>query len=126
MFDISKNGIITISRGDNFTINVFVNIGTQLDPIQYKLEENDKLYFALMEPHQPFEYALIRKVFTKENEDECGNINMNFIPEDTEYLMPGNYYYMIKLARNIAGESGEEENYLVDTIISKTKFVIID
>lgn len=118
MFDVSGNGIITISRGDNFTINLFVNIGTQLEPIQYRLNENDKLYFALMEPNQPFEEALIRKVFTNENEDESGNIDMVFSTNDTEYLMPGNYYYMVKLYR--ANED------LVDTIITKTKFVIID
>ena len=126
MFDISKNGIITISRGDNFTLNTFINIGTQLEPIQYILKEEDKVYFALMEPHQPFEHALIRKVYTQEDEDEDHNISMNFTSEDTEFLMPGNYYYMIKLARYIPSESGEEEKYLVDTIISKTKFIIID
>ena len=118
MFDISRNGIITISRGDNFTLNVFVNIGTNLMPIQYMLRGEDKLYFALMEPNQPFEHALVRKVFTSEDLDEDNNVDMNFSCEDTEFLLPGNYYYMIKLYR------AEED--LVDTIITKTKFVIID
>ena len=126
MFDISRNGIICVSRGDTFTINIFVNIGTLLEPLQYILEEDDKLYFALMEPNQPFEHALIRKVFTKEDEDENHNINMKFKSEDTEYLLPGNYYYMVKLTRPVQSESGEEESCLVDTIISKTKFVIMD
>ena len=123
MFDISKNGIITISRGDSFALKVFINLGTTLEPIQYYLEGNDKLYFALMEPHQPFENALIRRVFTNVNADEDGLVVMDFDSEMTEFIMPGNYYYMIKLVRP-GEESGEEEK--VDTIISKTKFVIID
>lgn len=123
MFNISKNGIITVSRGDTFTLEVFINLGTAVDPIQYRLEEGDYVYFALMEPHQPFEHALIRKMYDYRNLNKEGSVVMKFITEDTEYLMPGNYYYMVKLYR-AGGESGEEES--VDTIVSKTKFIIID
>ena len=118
MFDITRNGIITISRGDNFTINTTINVGTLLEPLLYELQSGDKVYFALMEPNQPFEHALIRKVFTKEDQDEELNVSMNFKVEDTEYLMPGQYYSMVKLYR------AEED--LVDTIITKTKFFIVD
>lgn len=118
MLDISKNGLITLNRGDVFSLNVLVNAGTVIEPAIYKMQEGDKLYFALMEPHQPFEFALIRKVFTKDDQDEEGNVLMNFKSEDTEYLIPGRYYYMVKLFRT----DGE----LVDTIISKTLFTIID
>lgn len=122
MFDISSNGIIRLSRGDSFSLDIFVNIGTQLNPVQYVLGEGDRLYFALMEPNQPFEYALIRKEFTSDDNDEDGYVIMKFTPEMTEFLVPGIYYYMVKLVRP-GEESGEE---LVDTIISKTKFFIID
>ena len=116
MFDINGNGIITVSRGDSFTINTSINIGTLLVPVYYTLEEGDKVYFALMEPNQPFEHALVRKVFTKEDQDKDLDVVMNFSSDDTEFLMPGVYYYMVKLQR------GD----LVDTIITKTKFVIND
>ena len=122
MFDISGNGIITLSRGDSFTLEVYVNLGTELEPVEYRLGYGDSLYFALMEPNQPFEHALIRKEYTQDDVNEEGLVVMKFQAEDTEFLMPGNYYYMIKLARP-GEESGE---VLVDTIISKTKFVIID
>ncbi len=118
MLDVSKNGIITLNRGDVFSLNVTVNAGSVLEPVIYPMEEGDKLYFALMEPRQPFEHALVRKVFTKEDQDEYGDVLMNFKAEDTEYLVPGKYYYTVKLFR-AAGE-------LVDTIISKTQFIIID
>lgn len=123
MFEISRNGIVTLSRGDSFEFSVFINLGTLLEPVQYFLEEGDKLYFALMEPNHPFEAALIRKVYTKDDMDESGNVIMKFVPEDTEYLLPGTYYYMVKLLRP-AKESGESDK--VDTIISKTKFAIVD
>lgn len=117
MFNISDNKIITVSRGDSFALDVFVNIGTPWDETLYTLQGEDKLYFALCEPNQPFEFALIRKVFTKDDVTEDGLVHMEFTPEMTEYIMPGTYYYTIKLVTN----DGD-----ISTIISKTKFYIID
>lgn len=116
MFDISSNGIIRINRGDSFSLTVFINIGTCIEPIQYILQPGDKVYFALMEPNQPFECALMRREFTNADLDSNDDVVMTFNSEQTEYLMPGNYYYTIKLVR------GE----LVDTITPKTKFIIIE
>lgn len=126
MFDITNNGIIQINRGDTFSLNVFINIGTCLEPIQYILKEGDCAYFALMEPNQSFEHALIRREFTRADLDEDGNVFMNFNNEQTEYLMPGTYYYMVKLVRKVPTESGEENKCIVDTIIPKTKFIILE
>lgn len=123
MFNVSSNYIITATRGDSFTLNTFINLGTKLDPVPYFLEEGDKVYFGLMEPNRPFEHALIRKVFTIDDVNEEGQVVMNFSGEMTEHLLPGTYYYMIKLVRP-GKESGEEDQ--IDTIISKTKFVILD
>ena len=130
MFSISKNGIITVSRGDDFTLNTSINIGTVFNPCYYDLQDEDLVYFALMEPNQPFEHALIRKVFTSADKDFDGSIVMNFTMKDTEFLVPGTYYYMIKLKRldsyESDGESGYEPIYKVDTIVTKTKFIVCD
>lgn len=127
MFDISSNGIISINRGDSFSLDVFINLGTCIEPIKYQLQPGDKVYFALMEPNQPFECALIRKEFTNADLDADDMVIMNFDSNQTEYLMPGTYYYMVKLARaEESNESGEETKYTVDTIIPKTKFVIFE
>lgn len=64
MLNVSNNGIIVLHRSDTFKTTIFVNLGTKLDPIRYILGDNDSLYFAVMEPHQPFEHALIRKEMT--------------------------------------------------------------
>lgn len=123
MFHISKNGYITMSRGDTWSTQIFVNLGTELEPSGYALKENEYLYFGLMEPGQPFEFALIRKRFSAEDAvpDTVGYYNISFDYKDTQELLPGVYYYQVKLQR--FDEDGRE---LVDTIISKTKFIIVD
>lgn len=118
MFHICKNNNITVTRGDSFALDIFVNVGTSFEPELYELRGEDKLYFGLMEPNQPFEFALVRKVYSAADfNQETGMVHMEFEPEMTEYLMPGTYYYMIKLQT----EDGE-----VSTVISKTKFIILD
>jgi len=121
MFQISNNGIIVINRGDSFTINASINIGTILEPITYTLQPGDRVYFGLMEPNQPFEFAVMRRRFTNADLDEHDNVVMKFDSDQTECLLPGVYYYMIKLARK--DENGKD---IVDTIIEKTKFIIVE
>ncbi len=126
MFEISNNGIIKINRGDSFSLNVFINIGTVIKPIQYVLKDDDRVYFALMEPNQPFEHALMRREFTREDLDVDANVDMRFDSEQTEYLLPGTYYYMIKLTRKEYDFKSEKIVTIVDTIIPKTKFIIAE
>jgi len=129
MFDINKYGMITMNRGDTWNTQIFVNVGTELVPIGYTLKDNEYVYFGVMEPNQSFEHALIRKridkndaVVDEKGELEVGYYNIGFKVEDTEFLMPGHYYYEVKLLRHDE-DTGEN---LVDTIIPKTKFVIYE
>ena len=124
MFKISENKIITVSRGDSFSLDVFINLGYGCCQVQYVPEEVDKIYFGLMEPNQPFEFALIRKVFDEHNVNpDTGLVHMEFEPEDTENLIPGLYYYSVKLATPIGrNEESNEIKYEVSTVISNTKF----
>lgn len=120
MLDISKNGIITLNRGDSFTLEMDLNIGSAIEPVLYFMTENDRLYFAIMEPNQPFEEALVRKEFTKDDQGANGDVVMIFSSTDTEFLLPGKYYYQVKLLRK------EDENEFIDTVVSKTQFIIVD
>lgn len=123
-FQISNNGIITLNRADTFNTTIFVNIGTELDPVRYILAGDDRLYFAVMEPHQPFEKAVLKKVMTPEDVDEeTGDVKLSFKTSDTEFLLPGTYYYEIKLY--VAPEDIDEDAE-VDTIVPRTKFIILD
>ena len=127
MVDISNEGIITLSRGDTFRFPLFINKGTEIAPIRYELTENDMLYFAIMEPNQRFEDAIIRKVYTTESEfNEDGDVMICIDPTDTEYLLGGKYYYEVKLRTLVDTEHPEEDNsYTVQTIIPKRGFQLL-
>lgn len=125
MFDISTNGIISITRGDAARTNLYVNLGTALDPLYSKLGDNQKLYFGIMEPNQAFEDSIVRKVFTKADHcdpDDPLAVVITFNCEDTVNLLPGVYYYSAKLYT----DGGFSDADKVDTLIPKTKFIILD
>lgn len=123
MFNIAFNGIITVNRGDSFTLPMQLNYGTNLEPMTYTVTGKSIVYFAVMEPNQPFECALIRKKYTAEDVDENGNIVIKFRPQDTQCVLPGKYYYQVKLQRF---NSDDPEDYEVDTVVDKTLFYILE
>lgn len=123
MFNIAFNGIITVNRGDSFTLPLALNYGTNLDPYKYTLSDSCVVYFAVMEPNQPFEEALIKKRYTAKDADADGNIIIKFKPQDTQCVLPGKYYYQVKLQRF---NSTTAEDYEVDTIVDKTLFYILE
>lgn len=65
MFSISPNGIIQLSRGDTWLGNLFINVGTELEPVPYQLQDQDALYFGVAEANSAFRDALICKKITK-------------------------------------------------------------
>ena len=112
--------IITINRGDSVYFPLFINAGDEVFPIRYRLQEGDRLYFGIMEPNRYWEQSIVKKIFTNESEMTCcGDVIIHLTPEDTEYLIPGTYYYMIKLLRQ------DGDSYDVTTIVDKTLFYIV-
>jgi hypothetical protein len=126
MLEVSSNGIVTVNRGDSFTLGFRINRGSSFLPDYYELQPGDFLYFALMEPRQRFEEAVVRKAFTHADQGTDGVVSMTFEPKDTECLAPGKYYYTLKLRRLVGYDDGENELYEVETVRSKTQFTIID
>ena len=125
MAQIYKNNMIVIHRGDTIIIPTDLNRGDITHPNYYDLKENDKVYFALLEPNQMWEKAILKKTFTYEDwvqQKESCNIEID--TEDTKYLLPGDYYYQVKLY--IASDPDLNNNESVTTIIPRTRFVIID
>lgn len=148
---LSKNGIITLNRGDTFTLPIHINLGSGVAPDyideegekyktyilrKYLIEgceddgdpehyESDHLYFALLLPNQKWEDAIVKKVFWANDIDpEHKVVLLHFYPEDTEYLTPGNYYYQIKLQR--CPQSTKDGFEHIDTVVPRTKFVILE
>jgi hypothetical protein len=122
MFDIAGNGIITVTRGDTFTTTLFVNTGTALVPVRYTLTGDDRVYFAVCEPNQAFEDAVVKKEFSSADLDDDGDVVIKFTSNDTEYLLPGDYYYEVKLYKVFTDTTKNE----IDTIVPRTKFVIME
>lgn len=116
--------ILSMNRGDSFELRIKINFEPH-SHLPYQLKEGDALYFGLMDPNQSFENALIKKKIIPDEEIvyKHGTAIIRLDPEDTIDLIPGKYYYQIKLKRVRYDEDGEEHTF-VDTVIDKTKFVI--
>lgn len=116
MVNISKNFLITMNSGDTFKVPLLINIGTKLNPKRYFLTENDEVWFAIEEPHQPFEFALLRKIFTVEDLDDEGRVLISLPSQETEHIVPGTYYMEAKIKLS---------NGNFSTILPKRKFIIL-
>jgi hypothetical protein len=115
-----------MNRGDYFSFNFLINVGTEMNPVYHTLTGDEKLYIGVMEANQPFEVATIKKVFSVEDSNSDGSIDVVFETTDTLKLLVGNYYYSIKLNQPIPETSSEATKDVITTIIPKTKFIIIE
>lgn len=122
MFSIKNNGEIYLNRGDCFKAPLFINMGTDEEPVRVDLIKFPYLevYMGIMYPNQSFENAIIRKKFTEKDINQYGDVVVSIEPEDTINLYPGKYYYEIK-ARIYNDKDGE----FVRTIINKNTFMIM-
>lgn len=117
---IDSNNIIALNRGDTFTSLLSLNAGTDLNPIPYVLKDEDEVYMGVMEPDQPFENAILKKKFTKDNL-KGNDIYIRLEHTDTTCLLPGKYFYQIKLKIK-----NEDNTYDINTVVPKTEFIILE
>lgn len=120
-YSISQNNFICLTRGDTFIAPLFINQGTKMLPIRYSLitHPDTEVYLGIMEPNQKFEEATIKKSFKypSENINENGDVVINLKSKDTEYLLPGKYYYEIKV---------KFKDGTIDTAVPKTEFLLME
>lgn len=115
-----ENKIITLTRGDTLVFPIKINVNTKLCPKYRSLQPGETIYFAVMEPGQAFENAVLKKVLTSDGDiDTDGNSLVRINPEDTEKLLVGKYYYTAKL-RSVDGFGYE----IVKTLIPSTLFFL--
>lgn len=117
--------IIKMNRGD--TQNLTIRIPKKDNPNEnYFLTPEDVLYFALLNPHQAFEDAIILRGYTVEDLDKYGQIKIELKPEDTKNLPVGIYYYSAKLQTGgthaVVGDLDSPKE--VRTIIPRTKLIL--
>ena len=125
-----NNNMIILNRGDTYEFDLTIDDDSSLDG-RYHIIGDDTIYFGIMDPHQPFEEALVKKKFTVDDADANGNLTIVIEPEDTLDLLPGVYYYSVKIHmqhENKNPETGEVDGYVdkVYTVINKTKLFLND
>lgn len=126
MFHVSKNDIITLTRGDTASFTLTLDTGNPLEPQEFIMEEGDIVKFRVMYPNCRFENSIIKKQYTIEDLSPIDDtIKITIDSEDTINLNPGLYYYEIKLFYTRIDDSGVETNF-VDTIVERNKFYIIE
>lgn len=112
---ISNNNIIKVNCGDNFEFPVLLNIGSGIYPDIYFLKDVDRVFLSICEANQPFQDGIIRKIASRKDQDKYGYVTFNFTDNDTINLLPGTYYYEVKLIKNATlpyrSESLTEVNY---------------
>lgn len=119
MASINNLGGITLTRGDCFKAPLFINIGTESEPIRLNVNIFPELevYLGVYLPGSRFENSLIRKRFTDKDCNEHGDVVISIEPQDTLKLRSGTYMYTIK-ARIYSKEYGE----WVATVVDSSKF----
>lgn len=112
-------GIISTARGDTCRIDINVCCGELVGAYHmFEVGDGDSLYFGVMAPHEPFERSLIKKTFHK-GDLKDGILTITLAPEDTEDLIPGTYYYSLKLRKRAQGKPDE-----IYTVLERTKLFI--
>ena len=115
MVRVSNDGNVVINRGDTVNFLLFINKGTEMQPLRYIPQEGDTIFVGITEPNQPFECAILKQKYTNANLNADGDVVIKLTPKDTECLKPGKYFYEIKL------KFANEE---VNTIIPQRQFNI--
>ena len=111
MLFINTKPELQMHRGDTVSIESEIYSGNNLIKELYKFNEGDELYFAILEPNQCWENAIVKKKFI----EDASHIKLD--PKDTMCLFPGLYYYQLKL-RNKDGE--------VFTLCNRSRLYILE
>lgn len=114
---INKNNVITINRGDYAEFKFKFKVGKFPYDHDLIVNDGDILFFGLMDPGVHFEHALLKKEYTSNFINDEGYFILTLESDDTLELVPGVYYYEIKLL---------DINAHITTLIQKTKFIIVD
>lgn len=121
MYRVEHNNVLAIPKGDITVIPVEV-VFTQF-PENYKiiLDQNDKLFFGIMEPNHSFDEAIIKKEYQVDSITPDGYLNILIRPEDTACIDPGTYYWSVKVLYTLS-----EGDTRITTLVDRSKMIITD
>lgn len=135
MIKYLKNNILEINRGDTANVSIWARSpeafltdngsGLFLNR-PFDFVEGDILLFHIIEPHDDFYNPIIAGKFIVHNES-TPNIQIRLDHEDTMKLLPKlTYYYEVKLIRADDSEHPEKSRDNWETVIPRTKFIVLD
>lgn len=123
MITISPNNIIKFVHGDTIDkAPIFIDCTNDETSTAFKyiVKENDRILFSILEANQDFNEGIIRKIFTKDDLDENGNLLLTLDSSDSLNVLSGTYSYSIKLVQI------RDDKVIASTIITKTKLYILE
>lgn len=97
MIYINKPCKVMHHRGDSLSLFFDLRDGDSITFDPYPIGPDDEFYFAILEPNQIWENAIVKK---KIQSKDLKQLQVNIEPKDTMCLIPGLYYYQIKLRNN--------------------------
>lgn len=121
MVQISPRGLVAVPRGDTFTLELSLNVGTPLNIINFNMQEGDIAYLRIFRANDEWENYMVSKEATVENVVEKDGekfIHFHFEHEDTNFLTADCYFYELKMFY-----TRDNMDY-VETIFPRTKIVI--
>lgn len=119
MFCKLNKTYFTMERGDTFELPLEIYDGSDFNCVKYNLTMNDKVYVAILQPHESFEDAIIRKTIDINSDtDEYGNPLFILDSIDTEYLLVGKYFITAKIEQKLGSRK------FISTIIPMKEFFI--
>lgn len=121
MIEIRNNGYISINRGDRIDVPLFINMGTEKNPIRFKLSEhpNAEVLFSITSADQTFEEGVFRKIFNPNDLNDRGDLMVRLSSAETKSLIPGRYFYQFKLRFDKT-----DTNKKVNTITDRLLFLV--
>ena len=122
MLNISRSGNISISRGDTFKVPLFIDCSKDIfNSIRFPMQEGDEIYFYLIEPNTSSRFPLVKQIYHKEDTNDNGDVVIKFVHDDTDWIVPGTYYYEIKVRRKL--KKGFEDALV--TVATRRKFIVM-
>ena len=99
MINITDNGTVMVKRGDTFNVPLFINIGSDEEPVRLDFTGKSWLLINFNIHRAGVDGpVLFSKIFSSKDVNQYGDIMVKLLPEDTKELRSGIYEYSISLS----------------------------
>lgn len=110
MLNIQTNGTAMVKRGDSFNVPLFVNIGTDDNPVRLNFKDKDwlKVHFNIERAGKDGQ-VIFSKIFNSSDVNDYGDIMISITDEEINQFQSGIYEYSIE----VTDDNDPDFNYTV-------------